>query len=143
MTKNLAEVDCTIEEDKNRNIEERVLDSLRLLGTFENDDEDILDYYVIFLVLEKNNVENIQELLNIYINKYIESGEEAYNLFSLFLLLQLENKYNINNVNFKNGNQCSRLGHTVYLYDKEIDFCECLDWFQSIYEIKQDQNYRE
>lgn len=136
MTNVFAKKDCVYLEDKNEDKDERILNSLEFLCTMGENCDDILDYYVMFLVLEKENYESVKELLDIYVNKYIENGDEAYNLFSLFLLLQLENKYNIKNVTFKNGNECSRMGHTVYLYDKDIEFCECLDWFQTVYEIQ-------
>lgn len=135
-TKELADKEWECPADKNETKDEKIINSLSMLGLLGQNDEDILDYYVISLALKKDDSKAIVALIDIYAKKYIESGEEVYNLLTLFLLLKLEEKYNISIAELENGDQYYRFGHTAFFYEKEIDFGECLDWFHSIYEVK-------
>lgn len=132
-TKEFAQIESTLVEEKNYNKEERILKSLSLLASLGRCDEDILDYYVISNVIKTKKIENIKELLHIYIERYITTGEEAYNLFCLYLLLHLEKEYSLNTVEFENGNKSYRAGHTVYFYEKISDIYDCLDFHNSMY----------
>lgn len=135
-TKEFSKIESTVEEEKNYNKEERILNSLLLLANLGRCDEDILDYYVISTIINNKKLKNIKELLHLYIERYIEIGEEAYNLFCLYLLLHLEKEYNVNTVEFENGDKSYRGGHTVYFYKKEIDTYDCLDFYNAMYELQ-------
>lgn len=100
-----------------------------------NCDEDALDIYVISKVLRDNNINGIKELIDNYVTKYVtEGGDEADNLFALYLLLYLKEKYKIEKVVLKNGLICSICGYTVYLEDTKYNFCECADFYLAVYE---------
>ena len=110
-------------------------DLLLYLSKICKDDEDFSDYLVISQVLKRNNPDNIKDLIDIYVTKYLtEGGLEAYNLFSLYLLLYLKEHFGIDRFILKNGLVCSMCGHTVYLEDTKINFCECIDWYWAVYE---------
>lgn len=83
----------------------------------------------------KRTLENAGGYFIPEVHKYVtEGGLETYNLFSLYLLLYLREKYNINKIILKNGLFCSICGYTVYLEDPKIDFCKCADWYLAVYE---------
>lgn len=138
-TKEFAKIESVFIEDKNKNREERILESLSLLGNIGGCNEDILDYYVIYTSISSKSIEKIKELLHIYIEKYITTGDEAYNLFCLYLILYLEKEYAFRTITFLNGDACYRGGHTVYFYDKKSDIYDCIDFHNTIYECS---NYK-
>lgn len=118
------------EESKNKKI-----DRLMFFSSLAGCDEDVPDYLIISSTLRQDNPNATKNLIDIYVCKYVtEGGLETYNLFSLYLLLYLREKYNINKIILKNGLFCSICGYTVYLEDPKIDFCECADWYLAVYE---------
>lgn len=127
----LEKFDKTEKSDKQNN----KLDLIYYLNALQGCTDDMEDYLVLSSVLRRDDIDSIKELVNIYVNKYItEGGLETYNLFSLYLLLYLKEKYNINKIVLKNGLICSICGYTIYLEDPNIDFCECTDWYLAVYE---------
>ena len=131
-TKKLSVIEAYDDEDKNLDENTYILNRLSLFGMTGKNDEDVLDYYVIYNVLEQHDIKTLTNLLEIYTGRYIETGVEAYNLFSLYLLTKAKSEYGLDNIVFECGNECSKFGRTVYLYEKEHDFCECLDFYHSI-----------
>lgn len=128
----LNKLDSKTHIKQNRNCK---LNLINFLNNLQGCTDDMADYLVISSVLRKDNVDSIKELIDIYVNKYVtEGGLETYNLFCLYLLLYLKEKYNIDKVLLKNGLTCSMCGYTVYLDDPKIDFCECMDWYLAVYE---------
>jgi len=132
-TKELSSIDCEIEDEKNKSYEDHILDVLILIGKLGKSDEDILDYLVVSKTLKCGDINRIQKLAKLYAEKYIETGEEVFNLFTLYLLLKIKTDYKMDVVKFENGDELFISGYTACFYEKKTDFCECLDFYSSIY----------
>ena len=130
-----------LENHDNNTVKEKLdtyrrIKMLSILNQINQSDEDGIDFLVLTLALRTKDVQRIKLLINSYITKYVTEGaEEIYNLFALYLLLYLKESFSINKVALSNGCQCFISGHTVCI--EEDDFCETMDFYQTVYEMTQ------
>lgn len=121
-------------DEKNKINKSNPTDALFLMSTIKGDDESMLDYIVMSICLSKNDPNSIIELIKIYVGRYItDGGLESYNLFSLYLLFYLKEKYNILKIDLDDHRECFLCGQEVDITDKRCDFCGSIDFYMAAY----------
>lgn len=123
-------------DDDNSNSKKKSINPLdlhMLLGKMQGNTGDLEDYMVLSMVLNKNKIEPLVELLKIYIERYIEDGEEADNILALFLLYTIRTKYNVHEIKISDKRKCTLDGWIGYVYDSELDYYGTFDFYHSIH----------